>query len=201
MNLQERVTRILKQPKAEWPVIEAETTDIATLYRSYIAPLAAIPAVCSFIGMVVIGISVPFVGQYRYGFAQALRVELLQYIGQLIGCYIAAFVIAKLAPTFASRSDQVQALKLVAYSMTPMWVAGVFNLIPMLGFLVLIGALYGVYLYYLGEPVLMKTPADKVIPYMVVSVVVIIIVSFVLGALLALFGGAASMARPMPGML
>lgn len=191
MSLQERVTRILKQPKLEWPVIEAEPTDIATLYRSYVVPLAAIPAICGFIGMVVIGISLPFVGRYRYGVGEALRVEVFQYIGQLIGCYVSAFIVAKLAPTFSSRDDQVQALKLVAYSMTPVWIAGVLYLIPMLSFLILLAAIYGIYLYYLGVPVLMKTPQEKVIPYMVVSVIVIIIVSFVIGAILGLAGGAA----------
>ena len=191
MNLQERVTRILKQPKLEWPVIEAEPSDIATLYRSYIMPLAAIPAICGFIGMVVIGISLPFVGRYRYGIAEALRVEIFQYVGQLISCFVAAFVIAKLAPTFNSRDDQVQALKLVAYSMTPVWIAGVLNLIPVLAVLIIFAAIYSIYLYYLGVPVLMKTPQDKVIPYMVVSVLAIIVVWFVIGAILALAGGAA----------
>lgn len=191
MSLQERVTRILKQPKLEWPVIEAEPTDIATLYRSYVVPLAAIPAICGFIGMVVIGISLPFVGRYRYGVGEALRVEAYQYIGQLIGCYVSAFIVAKLAPTFSSRDDQVQALKLVAYSMTPVWIAGVLYLIPMLSVLILFAAIYGIYLYYLGVPVLMKTPQEKVIPYMVVSVIVIIVVSFVIGAILGLAGGAA----------
>lgn len=192
MSLQERVTRILKQPKLEWPVIEAEATDIATLYRSYIAPLAAIPAICGFIGMVVIGVSLPFVGRYRYGIAAALRAEIFQYIGQLVSCYVAAFVIAKLGPTFNSRDDQVQALKLVAYSTTPVWIAGVLNLVPMLAVLIIFAAIYSVYLFYLGVPVLMKTPQEKVIPYMVVSVLVIIVVWFVIGAILALAGGAAT---------
>jgi hypothetical protein len=196
MNLQERVTRILKQPKAEWPVIEAESTDVATLYRSYIVPLAAIPAICGFIGMVVIGISLPFVGRYRYGFAEALRVELIQYVGQLIGCFVSAFVIAKLGPTFSSRDDQVQALKLVAYATTPVWIAGVLNLIPMLAVLIIFAAIYAVYLFYLGVPVLMKTPPEKVIAYMLVSVVVIIVVWFVIAAILGLLGGAATVARP-----
>lgn len=191
MSLQERVTRILKQPKLEWPVIESEPTDIATLYRSYIAPLAAIPAICGLIGMVVIGISLPFVGRYRYGIAEALRVEIFQYIGQLIGCYVAAFIIAKLGPTFGSRDDQVQALKLVAYSTTPVWIAGVLNLIPMLAVLIVFAAIYSIYLFYLGVPVLMKTPQEKVIPYMVVSVLVIIVVWFVIGAILGIAGGAA----------
>jgi len=191
MNLQERVTRILKQPKQEWPVIEAETTDTMTLYRSYIVPLAAIPAICGLIGMVVIGVSLPFVGRYRYGIAEALRVEIFQYIGQLIGCYVAALIVSKLAPTFGSRDSQIQALKLVAYATTPVWIAGVLNLVPVLAVLVVFAAIYSVYLFYLGVPVLMKTPPDKVVAYMVVSVLVIIVVWFVIGMILGLAGGAA----------
>lgn len=193
MNLQERVLRILKQPKVEWPVIEAEATDTATLYRSYIVPLAAIPVICGFIGMVVIGVSVPFVGRYRYGVAEALRVEVFAYIGSLIGCYVGAFIVSKLAPTFSSREDVIQALKLVAYANTPVWIAGVLNLIPMLGILTIFAAVYAVYLFYLGVPVLMKTPQEKVIPYMVVSVLVIIVVWFVIAMILGLAGGAARM--------
>lgn len=196
MNLQERVTRILKQPKSEWPVIETEPTDVPTLYRSYIAPLAAIPAICGFLGLVVVGYSLPFVGRYRFGIAEALRIEIIQYVGQLIGCFVAAFIIAKVGPTFGSRDDQVQALKLVAYSTTPVWIAGVLNLFPPVAFLIILAAVYAIYLYYLGVPGLMKTPAEKIIPYMVVSVLVIIIVWFVVGAILGLLGGAANLARP-----
>lgn len=191
MNLQERVTRILTQPKGEWPVIEAETTDVAGLYRSYIALLAAIPAICGFIGMVVIGVTLPFVGRYRYTIAEGLRVEIFQYLGTLIACFVAAFIVSKLAPTFSSRENTVQALKLVAYANTPVWIAGVLNLIPMLSVLVIFAALYAVYLFYLGVPVLMKTPQEKVIPYMVVSVIVIIVVWFVIAMILGLAGGAA----------
>lgn len=193
MNLQERVTRILKQPKQEWPVIEAEPTDAATLYKSYIVPLAAIPVVCNFIGRVVFGISVPFVGRYRFGVGEALRMAVFEYIGALLGVFVAAFIVSKLAPTFASRDDQRQALKLVAYASTPVWVAGVLNLIPILSVLIIVAAIYCIYVYYLGVPVMMKTPADKVIPYMVVSVLVIIVVYVVLGMIMGMAGGAGSM--------
>ena len=50
-NLQTRVVNILKDPKSEWPVIAAESTDIGRLYREYIIPLSAIPVVAGFIGM------------------------------------------------------------------------------------------------------------------------------------------------------
>lgn len=191
MSLQERVTRILKQPQSEWPVIEAEQTDTATLYKSYIAPLAAIPAVFGFFGLVVVGLTMPFVGHYRWGVVSALRMELFQYIGQLLSVFVCAVVVSKLAPKFGSQENQLQALKLVAYASTPVWIAGVFNLVPMLAFLIIFAALYSVYLFYLGVPVLMKTPQDKVIPYMIVSVVVIILVYVVISLVLGVFGGAA----------
>lgn len=193
MNLQERVTRILKQPKQEWPVIEAEPTDVATLYKSYIVPLAAIPVIASFIGRVVVGVSVPFVGRYRFGVATALRAAVFEYIGALVGVFVAAFIVAKLAPTFNSREDQVQALKLVAYSSTPVWIAGVLNIIPMLAVFIFFAALYCVYVFYLGVPILMKTPQEKVVPYMVVSVVVIILVYLVVGFFMAMAGGVGGM--------
>jgi hypothetical protein len=185
MNLQERVTRILKQPKLEWPVIEAEPTDIATLFKSYVLPLAAIPAIAMFIGYVVFGL--PFLG--RLGVGVALRAAVFQYCGSLIGVVVAGFVVSKLAPTFASRDDLTQAMKLVAYSYTPVWIAGVLYLIPALSVLVILAALYSIYVFYLGVPVTMKTPAEKVIPYMVVSVVVLIVVYLVVGMIMGMAGG------------
>jgi hypothetical protein len=83
----------------------------------------------------------------------------------------------------------VHALKLVVYSMTPVWVAGVLNLIPALAPLGIIAALYSVYIFYLGLPVMMETPADKVVPYMAVSALVIIVVSVILGAFAAAVTG------------
>jgi hypothetical protein len=193
MDLQKRVTAILTRPRDEWPVIETEPTDVATLYKSYIALLAAIPAVAGFVGLVVVGVSVPFAGHVRWGVGAGLRWAIFQYIGALIGPYIAALVLSKLAPTFNSREDLIQALKLVAYSMTPVWIAGVLSLIPVLSPLSIVGALYAIYLLYLGVPVLMKTPADKVIPYLVVSLIVVFLVNIVVFLIIGAVSGTAGM--------
>jgi hypothetical protein len=190
MNLQERVIRILKQPRQEWAVIEPEPTDVATMYKSYIIPLAAIPAVCLFVGYIVFGM--PFFGR---DVGLALRSAVIQFVMTLVGVFVGAFVVSKLAPTFASRDNQEQAVKLVAYAFTPVWVAGVLNLIPFLGVFILFAMLYCIYLFYLGLPILMKTPAEKVIPYMLVSVVVIIVVNVILGLVMGLAGGMGYMAR------
>jgi hypothetical protein len=174
-NLQTRVVNMLMKPAQEWPVIAAEPRDIAGLYRNYIVILAAIPAICGLIGMSVIGISLPLVGYVRVGIGTLVAHAVINYVLMLVGVYVSALVIAKLAPNFQSESDVAQALKLVAYSLTPGWVAGVLMLVPALGILGLLAALYGLYIMYLGFGPLMKTPSDKTITYMVVSLVVVIV--------------------------
>ena len=55
MNVVERVKAILVTPKTEWQAIETEPGDPAYLFTNYVAILAAIPAVCGFIGMTIAG--------------------------------------------------------------------------------------------------------------------------------------------------
>ncbi len=189
MSLQTRVIAILTKPADEWRTIAAEPATVEGLIRNYAAPLAAISAVAQFIGFSLIGVSVPFAGTIRVGLVRSLGNAVVSWAFALLAAWIAAFVVEKLAPTFQSKGDTTQALKLVVYSMTPVWVAGVLNLVPVLAVLTIFAALYAVYLFYLGLPPLMSTPSDKVIPYMVVSALVIIVVSIVLGAITGAFFG------------
>lgn len=174
MNLVDRVKNILMTPKTEWPVIAAESTDVKTLYTSYIMILAAIPAIAGLVGMIFVHFGLMAAGS-----------AIVQYILNLIMVFLVALLIDALAPTFGGQKSQINALKLVAYSATAGWVASIALVIPILGAVIaLIGSLYGIYLLYLGLPVLMKCPQEKVIPYLVVTVVIWILLSWVFGALI-----------------
>jgi hypothetical protein len=72
----------------------------------YAAPLAAIPAVCRFIGMSLVGMTVPYVGTVRIGVFRGFSGAVLSFVFALVGVYIAALVIDKLAPTFQSSGFQ-----------------------------------------------------------------------------------------------
>ena len=189
MNLQSRVVNILTKPNLEWPVIANEPADVSSLYKEYIILLSAIPAVCGFIGMTMVGISIPFFGTFRSSIASGLTSMIVQYVLSLVGVFVAAIIIEKLAPTFQSSGGVVQALKMVAYATTPSWIAGVLGLLPALSLLSALAGLYGIYLFYLGLPHVMKTPPQKVIPYMVVAAVVIIVIYIVIGSVSAMLVG------------
>jgi hypothetical protein len=160
MNLVERAKRILLSPRAEWQVIDAEPTSAAQLYTTYVMPLAAIGPISQMIGYSVFGITVPFMGTYRVPFGSALASALVSYLLALAATYALALIIDGLAPTFNAQRNQIQALKVSAYSSTASWVAGIFLLIPGVRVLTILG-LYSLYLLYLGLPILMKAPREK----------------------------------------
>jgi len=185
MDLVDRAKNILLTPKTEWPVIEAEQTDIKSLYVGYIMILAAIPAIAGIIGSMFVGSMVGAVaGRAGLGMGMgggfAVAHGIAAYVITLVVIFVFAFIVDALAPTFGGQKNQINALKLVAYSATAGWVASIATIIPVLGWIVaIVGSLYGIYLLYLGLPVLMKCPEDKTVVYMVVMVVVYIVLYWV----------------------
>ncbi len=188
MDLVARAQAIILKPKDEWAKIKAEPVTLKDLFTSYVMILAAIPAVAQFIGNALIGRRLPFVGWYRYGIGSSLLYAVFYYVVSLATVYVLGLIINALAPTFASKQDPIGAIKLAAFSMTPVWIAGVFYLIPFLGILATLGSLYGLYILYLGFALpMMETSKDKVLPYTVVSIVaaavLIMVFSFILAGI------------------
>ena len=190
-NLINRVRAILLRPKEEWKVIDAEQADIATLYRTYVLPLAAIGPIAAFIGSALIGTNT-VVGSIRIPIGNALVGAVVSYALALIGVYVVARVIDYFAPQNSGTANQVQAFKVAAYSSTAQWVAGIFLLIPGLGVLSILG-LYSLYLLYLGLPILMKVPAEKTMAYTITVVVVSIVISIIIAAISGIIIGTAAL--------
>ncbi len=123
---------------------------------------------------------------------------MLSYVGALIGAFIMMLIVDALAPSFGGTKNQVAAMKLVAYSLTAGFVAGVFGLLPMLGILRLLAAFYGIYLFWLGVPVLMKCPREKATAYTAVVVVIVFVVGIIVSGIAMTFGGLALLAGGRP---
>ena len=194
-KLIERVKGIVLSPKTEWEKIAAETTDVKSLYFGYAMILAAIPAICGFIGSTVIGVSLPIVGTIRTGVGAALVQLVLSYVLGLAVIYVVSLIVTALAPTFDGQKDPVQALKLIVYSSTPVWLAGVFSLVPLLGVLGIIAGLYGLYLLYIGLTPLMKNPQEKSMGYTALIIVCYIVLAIIMGVIVAAVAGTGAALR------
>ena len=185
MTLIQRVQDILLKPKETWPAVAAEPADVASIYRNYLVYLAAIPAICGFIGLTLMGAgALGF--RVRIPFASGLVHMVLSYVLSLVAVYVLALIANALAPTFNGTKNTVSALKLVAYGSTAGFLGGVFSLIPSLGILGILTALYSIYLIYTGIPVLMKSPPEKAGAYTAVVIVCGFVAMIVLGAITSL---------------
>ncbi len=118
---------------------------------------------------------------------------MIQYVTSLAAVYVLAVIIEALAPNFAGQGNRVQALKLAGYSYTAIWVAGVALILPGLsGLVALAGAIYSVYLLYLGLPSTMNVLPERSTGY----TAVVVLSGLVLGWIIAVItGGITGMPR------
>jgi hypothetical protein len=169
MNVVRRAATILLDPVAEWARIEKEADDVIYLMTRYVAALALIPAVFGFIGVSVVGVLVPGVGTVRASLFDGIFGAMFGYLESFVVVALLGSMIAVLAPMFGGKRDFAGAIKLAGYSCTPLWLAGIFLLLPGLHFLLLTG-LYGGYLVMTGLPLLAKCPVRTAPVFALVTV-------------------------------
>jgi len=169
-----RIQAILLKPAETWDLIAAEADSIPAIFTGYVVPLAVVAPVCGVLAAVVFG---------HLGLLWAIVAGIVSYVLSLGMTYVMAFIVNALAPSFDGRKDVLSAFKLVAYAGTASYVAGICQLLPILGGLLALAAfIYSLYLFYLGLPKLMKTPADKSVVYIAVVAICGIVMSALIWA-------------------
>jgi len=183
VNLPRRVAGILTNPRSEWRVIADERDDVGTICRSYIGILALVPGVSVLAGIAMMG------GRFLgiAGLTTAVTAVFVSWFIALGSSIAVAVIIEKLAPAFNSDGDLAQALKLVAYSSTPVWLAGISYFFVALGPIIVIAWAWAVYLFFMGATPVMNTPRSQVVPFVLVSVLAVVVVNIVLRAIFAAF--------------
>lgn len=191
-----RVKNILFSPKSEWPVIDEEAETTAGLYKRYIVPLQGASALAGLIGSIWVMMKIGF----GMGLVGGIVSAVVGFLLGLVTVFLMALLVDALAPSFGGQKNPINALKTVAYAYTPSYVGGLLMILPFLAPLMILLALYGIYLLYLGLPALMKCPKEKAPVYTIVVVVVGLVLSLLVGVVgagvagLAGLGGMAGMA-------
>ena len=150
-----RVIGVLTDPYVEWARIEAEPGEPIGLLIGVVAPLAAMPAVFGFLGACVVGVIAPGRGEVRAPLLDGFAAAFFGYAASFAVVLLLGAIIAIAAPLFGGRRNFARALNVAVYSYSPVWLAGVFLLLPGLRFLMLLG-FYGVYVLIVGLPFMTK---------------------------------------------
>jgi hypothetical protein len=189
-GLQQRVKNILFSPGPEWDRIDAEPATVKDLYLRYACILAAIGPIARLIGGQVFGHQGIFLTVHP-PLISSLVAAIVDYGLSLAGVFALGMVIDMLAPSFGGTRSRIQGLKVAVYAWTAAWVFAIFQLVPPVGALSVIGGLYSLYLMYLGIPKLMKAPDDKAVLYSIITVVVAMAIWIVITLVAAMLVGGA----------
>lgn len=181
-----RIKNLVISPKEEWSVIAGEEMTANTLIKDYLLVLVAIPAVARFLGMWIIGVPIPFGGGVvRLTFFKSLISALVFYILTAAGIWVFAQILKFIAPRFSSSNDYVKTLKVSIFMAAPYLIAGVLFIIPSLSVITLLVGIYCLYILYVGVPIVLETPQEKTIAFIVVSVIAAILLSIIISAITA----------------
>lgn len=185
-----RVMGMITKPAAEWDVIEGETATVQGLFLGYACILAAIGPIVTAIKMLMgfseLGLMssfMPFVP--HLGPVAIVGSAVISYVEALVTIFVVGFLLDAIAPSFDGQKNLIQAMKLAVYSWTAVWVAQIALIIPWLGGLaVLVALFYSLYTFWIGAPKMMKTPADKASGYAMVCMGASLVAALLVGAVL-----------------
>ena len=112
MNLVDRIKGILLQPKSEWSKIDSEPGDAGYLLSNYVAIVAAIAPICTFIGTSIIGL-----GGERIGIGLGLFRAVVVYALTLIGFFVVGYIIIPIPNSIAGMA-RMTTQTMIAHTMT-----------------------------------------------------------------------------------
>ena len=173
-----RVFGMLLAPGRTWESIDGEVVAARSLLLRYVAPLAAIPAVCAVAGPLIFDFNIANIGVHMSLLGRVLA-AVAGWGLTLAAVYALAVFVGVTAPAFGGVRNRDRALKLIAYAGTASWVGGLAELYPNLGIPVgLLAGLYSLYALFVGLPKLMKIPVERrLVAFGAVLVAVLLLVA------------------------
>jgi hypothetical protein len=210
MSIVDRAKNMIMNPAEEWNIVADEPATVGGLFTGYAMILAAIPLAAGIIFTGLLGFSATSLGGMggggmAMGVSAVVGLSALTYALSLVTLFLMSLIVNAVSPSFNGKSDMVQSTKLMTYSSTPSWVAGLVGWIPIVGGLVGLAAIaYVVYLIYLGLKPVLGVPQEKVAGFTVVIVLIYVVLSLVVsgiivGLLFTTFFGGAMMGGVMSG--
>lgn len=164
-RLPDRVKGILSSPRVEWRAIAGEPASATDVWSGYVIPLALIGPVALAIAQLAFGTALPLAGVVKVALVTGIAVALVTFAFALVQVAVLAWGVNAMALKFRAIPDRLAALKVVAYSMTPVWLVGIVYLLPALGFLWVFAAIYAFFLAFLGLQTLMRCTPPQALAY------------------------------------
>lgn len=180
----DRAKAVLLDPKNIWSTIKSESATPKDLITGYLGVLLAAGAIAQFVRSVFLGISVMGV-TVKSGLVDGLTYSVLSLILTIVGMYVMAAIMQKIAPKFEGSTTIDSTFRLLAYSTTASALGQILLILPVPGIMLATFALglYGLYTLFQGITPMTGVPEARRVPFLLVSIVIGAVIMFVVNAL------------------
>jgi len=155
---------ILFNPSEEWKKIRDVECTIGKCYCGYVFIMAAIAPISGYIGTTQFGWQFGAREAVKLSPDSALMIAIAYYLVMLVGVFSMGAMIHWMGNTYGSKKDLSRCVRLAAYTATPLFLVGIFELFPVLwlNFVIGLPALaYSVKLLYTGVPIMMEIDQER----------------------------------------
>ena len=148
--------------RSMWNVIAEKDASLLNVMLTHTVPLAAIPAICWYIGVTQFGWQVAG-DPVRLTPESALPMCILFFLACVAGVLFMGYMVKWMSLTYGDPASLTQGVTLISFTATPFFIAGVIGLYPILWLDIIVGigvACYCIYLLYTGVGPIMRIAAD-----------------------------------------
>ena len=153
IDLVRRARDLCLSPRATFLEIDREKAGIGEIFRDYVVWFVALEPLAR--------ASAAFILDGAAGLVRVAPRLAAAYVLTLAGVYLVAIAANLLAPVFGGERDEDQAVRLVAFSLTPGWIGGALAPAPYLGLAGLALSLCTLVLVWIGAPRLLHLPEER----------------------------------------
>lgn len=156
---------LLSRPEEEWSIIREHPPGILRLYLGQVIWLAALPAICTYLGTTRTGWTVPGSDQViKLTEASAAYMAFFAWLAILAGVAVMGAFIQWMAETFGSKPTMTQSVAFSCYTAAPLFLAGFCGLYPSIWMTIVAGTIAtscSAWMLYSGLPTFMQIPREQ----------------------------------------
>jgi hypothetical protein len=165
--LLQRFFQILFNPAKAWESISSENRPLKDTRNSFLLPLVILVTISAFIGSF-------FMANSQLSFIYSLFIALKYFILLFAAIYFSAVILKEMTYALDLGRDFSVAFKLIAYSLTPLYICLVVSsLFESLVFILII-ALFGLYIFWEGEIKMLNPPEHKKMPLLIATAITVV---------------------------
>lgn len=188
---------LLLAPGPAWREIASLSPGRLRALILYPCFMALLPAVAWYYGTSQVGWSVGDQGEtIKLTSASALRICVLFYLGMVACVGVIGYFIHWMSDTYGADSNLVKGIVIAGFAATPMFLAGIVGVYPVLWLDMLIGVAavsWSVFLLYVGIPIVMDIPKERgfLFSSAVLAIALVILITLMGGSVILWEYGAA----------